>query len=139
MITKVKSIQANGTFKSPHGVDLGNGQKGFFKFEYHFEDDEVLNVNHKTPEPPFKTGDEVEYEITNAQYNNGKVFKPKEQFQKKDDYVRGIEVGHAINNAVNMICAGVEFDNIPTDLKTGQKIEAYARNVMAIAEKLKNE
>ena len=69
--SKVKSVQANGTFESNYGT--------MYKFEYLMEDGQVVNCNHKTPNPYFNAGDAVEYQITNAQYNNGKIQKPQEQ------------------------------------------------------------
>lgn len=132
MKTKVKSVQANGTYQNKFGL--------LYKFDYEFEDGKSLSANHKTQEGNFKPGDEVEYEIkgSNDYGSWGSVSKPKEEFKKNDDYVKGIEVGHAINNAVNMICAGVEFEDVTTT-KTGQKIYEYAKHIMQISEKLKNE
>lgn len=82
--SKVQSVIPTGTFKSDYGTDLGDGTKGFYKFEYLMEDGAVVNASHKSKEAPFKPGDEVEYTITNAEYNNGKVSKPEEKkFQRK--------------------------------------------------------
>ena len=63
------------------------------------------------------------------------------EFQKKQEnkeqYIKGIEVGHAVNNAVNLIAAGVELD---CEWKNNEeKIYKYAKIVMAIANRLKNE
>lgn len=80
VITTVKSVQPNGTFINQHGVDLGNGQIGFFKFEYQMDDGQTINANHKANQS-FNPGDQVEYEITNATYNGGKVNKPQENPQ----------------------------------------------------------
>ena len=60
-------------------------------------------------------------------------YAQKEQFNKPNNYsqkssgydIKGVEVGHAINNAVNMICAGVTFINVDSDLPSGQKIKEY--------------
>lgn len=132
-ISKIKDIKGNGTWDSPnHGL--------FYKYEYQFEDGQVLNAQHKS-ENPFKVGDTVQYEVkgTNDYGDYGKVSKAPQQQSSKDDYVKGIEVGHAINNAVNMICAGVELDvEVPTGT-TEEKIYLYAQKVMAIANRLKQE
>ena len=69
-ISKIKAIQGNGTFESKFGL--------MYKFEYVMEDGTLVNANHKTEQSPFKVGDTVEYEITNAEYNNGKVSKPQD-------------------------------------------------------------
>jgi len=34
VISKVKAVNANGTLLNANGVDLGNGQIGFFKFAH---------------------------------------------------------------------------------------------------------
>lgn len=130
--SKIKAIQANGTYKSNYGL--------LYKFEYELEDGTVINANHKTLQSPFNDGDEVEYEIkgTKDGFTWGTVKKPQEQ-TKDDSYVKGIEVGHAINNAVNMLCAGLTFDDVPGETSTGNKIYLYAKHIMVIAEKLKNE
>ena len=127
--SKIKAIRGDGHWDSPHGT--------LYKFEYEFEDGQLINAKHKKSESPFNVGDTVEYEITDTKWNNGKVRRIQEQ--KKSFDTKGIEVGHAINNAVNMLCAGVEFDNVDNNLPTGQKIVQYARNIMQIAEKLKSE
>jgi len=77
--SKVKAVQGAGTFENSYGVDLGNGTKGFYKFEYTMEDGTTLTANHKSQDP-FKVGEDVEYTITksNNYGNMGKVSKPSE-------------------------------------------------------------
>jgi hypothetical protein len=75
--SKVKAVQANGTWDSPNGI--------LYKFEYQMEDDQIVNAMHKTAEGFFKVGQEVEYEITKPEYNSGKVRKPEQGFQKGSD------------------------------------------------------
>jgi hypothetical protein len=133
-ISKVKSVQGSGTYDSKFGL--------LYKFEYQMEDNTVLTANHKT-ENSFKVGDEVEYEVkgSNDYGSYGSVGKPKEQHQpqkSKDDYVKGIEVGHAVNNAVNLICAGVELD-VKDVNSNEEKIYKYAKTIMAISNRLKKE
>lgn len=80
MITKVKSIQANGSFENDYGTLQENGKKLLFKFEYEMEDGTIITANHKTQECPFKAGDEVEYEVkkTHPDYGkSGSVKKPE--------------------------------------------------------------
>lgn len=72
-VTKVTSVQGNGTWEGQHGV--------MYKFDYEFEDGNGLQAMHKTKENAFKVGDTVEYEVTriNNEYgSSGKVYKPKE-------------------------------------------------------------
>jgi len=73
MITKVKSVQANGTYDSDYGT--------LYKFEYEMEDGTILTANHKAEGGNFKTGEEVEYEVKGeSSYGKyGKVSKPQDQ------------------------------------------------------------
>lgn len=134
-LSKVKTVQGNGTWDSKYGL--------LYKFEYLMEDGQVIHANHKTQDGAFNVGETVEYEITNAQYNNGKVSKPQENDfkggKKDDSYVKGIEVGHAINNAVNLICAGVDLEFSKSFPTNDEKIYEYAKRIMQISERLKNE
>lgn len=137
--TKVKAVQGAGTWDSPHGL--------LYKFEYTMDDGETLTAMHKQNKP-FDVGSDVEYEITgeNEHGKRGKVKKPSDgntssninySNARNDDYVKGIEVGHACNNAVNLICAGIDL--IPeTQFNTPEeKIKAYAIKIMEIATDLK--
>jgi flagellar hook assembly protein FlgD len=142
-VSKVKTVTANGIFKSSFGVDI-DGVKGFYKFEYEFEDGQVLSAKHKTKEP-FKVGDDVEYEVkgTNDYGSWGKVGKPEIQASNnnsnKEGYTKGIEVGHAVNNAVNLICAGATFLDIEPSENTEEMIKLYAKKILGIANNLKAE
>ena len=119
----------------------GQGDRLTYYHNLECENGDEINIGKKSQ---LKIGDEITYEIVGdlgqQKYTKAKAVK-KEEFNQpnKDAYVKGIEVGHAINNAVNMLCAGVEFQNVDNELSTGKKIEAYARNIMIIAERLKNE
>ena len=72
MQSKIKSIQGSGTWENANGVDLGNGKKGFFKFEYAFEDGTVLMANSKSSPSLFKVGDVAEYEVKREHPEHGK-------------------------------------------------------------------
>lgn len=67
---------------------------------------------------------------SNTVYSNG--------YQKVDDYKKGVEIGHAVNNAVNLICAGVVLDVAPSNSRE-EEIENYARKILQITNKLKSE
>lgn len=139
-VSKVKTVTPNGIFKSNYGVDI-DGVKGFYKFEYEFEDGQVLGANHKTKDA-FKVGDLVEYEVkgTNDYGSWGKVSKPEEQQkQSNNDYTKGIEVGHAVNNAVNLICAGATFVDVEPSENTEEMIKLYAKKILGISSDLKKE
>lgn len=128
--SKVKAVQANGTWDSNYGT--------FYKFEYVMEDGQVVNANHKTQDGNFKVGEEVEYEITNSQYNNGKVSKPQEGFQggtrTYTDNTKGIKIGHAITNAVSLYVA---LGGSGKDSK--EAIKDFAKMIYQISEELNNE
>ena len=135
MKSKVKAIQSvkewagnNGTVYY-HNLEMENGDK--------------INIGKKKQ---LAVGDELSYEITDqdgaSEYHKAKT--PKDDSyspgggRKNDDYVKGIEVGHAINNAVNMMCAGVEL-NIKECASNEEKIYESAKVIMAISNRLKSE
>ncbi len=73
-ISKVRGVQGNGHFDGKFGR--------MFKFEYEFEDGNIMEANHKTEDGFFPVGTEVEYTITRTHErygNSGKVQKPQEQ------------------------------------------------------------
>ena len=114
------------------------GEKG--TVYYHnlaMENGDKINIGKKKE---LSVGEELHYEIIGDigqhEYTKAKSVNP--QFQKKnDDYVKGIEVGHAINNAVNMVCAGVDL--LPgEEFKTeAHKIYKFAEKVLQISDELK--
>jgi hypothetical protein len=115
--SKIKSIQQNGTWK-----DL-------FKFEVEMENGDVGGCFAKTQEPPFKVGDEKQYDYTqNGKYWNIKFAKDQKpawnaggaakSFVKEDksaDIARAVALkaavdlhkgeGQPINQQIGMICA----------------------------------
>ena len=121
-----------------HNLQMDNGDK--------------INIGKKKTQ---QIGWELTYEIVGDQKDDGTYQETypkaksvqKEQFNKSNNYsqkssgydTKGVEVGHAINNAVNMICAGVSFDNVDPDMPSGKKIKAYARNILLISKQLKEE
>jgi hypothetical protein len=134
--SKVKAVQANGTWDSPNGI--------FYKFEYQMEDDQIVNAMHKTAEGFFKVGQEVEYEITKPEYNSGKVRKPEQGFQGSShqgstktyiDNTKGIKIGHAITNGVSIFLSNGSYEAM--DMK--ESIKAYAKMIHQISEELNNE
>lgn len=109
-----------------HTLEMDNGDK--------------INIGKKKE---LAIGEEITYEITDSghEYNKAKTVMENPSFGgkgKSDDYVKGIEVGHAINNAVNLICAGAELD-IKECKSTEEKIYESAKVIMAIANRLKSE
>jgi hypothetical protein len=147
MKSKIKHVTGNGSYENQYGAEQPNGKKLLFKHEYTFEDGVTLNASHKTEVCPFKIGDEVEYEVKQDHEvygKSGSVKKPDSGNGyrgggKNEDYVKGIEVGHAINNAVNLMCAGVDLEIPESAITTEQKIYYSAKQIMLIAERLKSE
>lgn len=86
--SKVKKVTGSGTWENANGVDLGNGKKGFFSFEYEMEDGEIFKANHKS-DTGYAVGSDVEYVITgsNEYGKRGKVQKPQDgnrnQYQQR--------------------------------------------------------
>ena len=116
--SKIKSIQNNGTWN-----DL-------FKFEVEMENGDVGGCFAKTQEPPFKVGDEKQYEYTqNGKYWNIKWAKEQKAWsggnsapktygkspEDKADIARAVALkaavdlhkgeGQPINQQIGMICA----------------------------------
>jgi hypothetical protein len=133
--SKVKSVTANGTWDSQYGT--------LFTYEYTMEDGVTLQANHKKQEP-YAVGTEVAYVVKrDGQYGkSGKVYLPKTitpegvardtQHFKGDDNLKGIKIGHALTNAVSLVCALGNVDG--QDLK--QSIRTYADLVMQISEEM---
>ena len=133
-VEKVESVKewggSNGTVYY-HNLVMENGDK--------------INIGKKKQ---LAIGEELTYEIVeqdgNSEYHKAKTPKPENTQQgggSKDDYVKGIEVGHAVNNAVNLICAGMELDTVAEkNCKTiEEKIYESAKVIMLISERLKGE
>lgn len=136
-VTKVKSVQGNGTWINDNGVDLGDGTKGFYSFVYEMEDGTVIKANHKQAQP-YAEGAEVEYEIrgSNEHGSWGKVGKVKDsQYSGSKTYSKGgddqrrnsIEAQVALKEAIqtyHVIRAGSLEGTDPIDPITA--IKGYA-------------
>jgi len=111
----IKQVTPNGTFDSNYGT--------MFKFEYLMEDGSIVNANHKTAEGFLPVGTLVEYEITNAQYNNGKVARP--QPQQTPSQSQGTHVTNA-NNTSDAILYQVVLKGVMdyyTQLANGSELD----------------
>ena len=132
MITsKVKEVKSIKDWKSPSGL-----------IKYHMiemENGDKINIGKKKE---LQVGDEVTYEIIGdlGQHEFTKANSVQKQFKPSYDS-KGVEVGHAINNAVNMICAGQELETVELAgyKNTEEKIYRYAQMIMLIANKMRNE
>ena len=69
-LKKVASIQGAGTYEGQHGT--------LFSFDYAFEDESTLRANHKTPQSPFKPGDDVDVLVRGSKdgFSWGTVKRP---------------------------------------------------------------
>ncbi len=137
-VDSVKEYSTNNRVIYYHNLQMENGDK--------------INIGKNKTQ---QVGWELTYEIVGDKKDDGTYqeiypkakYAQKEQFNKPNNYsqkssgydTKGVEVGHAINNAVNMICAGVTFDNVDSDMPSGEKIKAYARNILLISKQLKEE
>lgn len=128
--SKVKSTTFKSEWKNPtsgmivyyHEIELENGDKG--------------QIGTKAKEG-LAIGEEINYSITEDGRGGFKIKKEQTTFQKaytkagdNAEYQNGIAVGHSLNNAVLLICAG------KVDIKD---LESTARRILEIAVKMKNE
>lgn len=129
--SKVKNVASVKEWNSPNGV-----------IQYHMvemDNGDKINIGKKKI---LSVGDEITYEIIGdvGQHEYTKAKSVKKEFKPSFDS-KGVEVGHAINNAVNLICAGVELESVELAgyKNNEEKIYRYANMVMAIANKMRNE
>jgi hypothetical protein len=127
--SKVKKVVSIKDWNSPNGV-----------IKYHLlemENGDKINIGKKKE---LAIGDSIDYEIIGdpGQHEYTKAKTAKKDFKPSFD-AKGIEVGHALNNAVNLICAGVELSSVDAFKNNEEKIYKYAKVIMAIAKKLKDE
>jgi hypothetical protein len=135
--SKIKRIESAKPFNGNHGTIIYHNLE--------MENGDKINIGKKTEQ---KVGWELTYEIIDEgqEYNKAKAVKEEGASysggpKKNDDYQKGIEVGHAINNAVNLMCAGVEL-NVVAEKKCAtaeEKIYENAKIIMLIAARLKSE
>ena len=130
--TKVKSVTANGTYDHPqHGT--------FYKYEYVFDDNQVLAANHKS-QSPFKQGDTVEYLVkgTNEYGSYGTVSKPQElpstninNSYKADPKKQTIIVAQSsMTKAIDILLSGVVAIEVNTVAEFVEKAEALTDLLM---------
>lgn len=133
--SKVKSVQGSGTWNGKDGTT-------FYKFDYEMEDGTLLQASHKKPES-FPEGAEVDYEVKRDHEVYGKagtVSKPNDFQSNSGDNLKGIKIGHAITNAVQLTLA--DYNQYPDHWTTGnieKDIKDYAKMIYKISEELNNE
>ena len=130
--SKIKRINGTSNYVNSYGTTIYH--------QLEMENGDKIEIGKKKL---LQAGWEIDYEIVEfgqQEWQKAKSIKKEFVAPKKDDnYVKGIEVGHAVNNAVNMLCAGLEFDDIDPKLNNDNKIYLYAKHIMKISEKLKSE
>ena len=141
---KVISVTGNGSFKSQYGDENGLLYSFIYTLENENGQSGEFRVNHKTTEPKFKAGETVVFEDKGSDNKgNKKASLSKEgsggcsggnKGGNSADSLKGIKIGHAINNAVILIGSEGKGD---TDLKTA--IKEYATMIYQISEELNTE
>lgn len=112
-----------------HNLEMDNGDK--------------INIGKKKVQ---EVGNELTYEIVGDKKQDGtyqqefpKAKSVQKQQGKNEDYVKGIEAGHAVNNAVNLICAGADLDLLdgkePRNME--HRIYLVAHKIHQVAQTLK--
>jgi hypothetical protein len=143
VFSTVRSVQADGTWESKHGV--------LYSYEYTMDDGVSFKANHKSPTNAFKVGDHCTYSITKEnQYGKlGKIrhadYEKPDKFQynkptstKGDDGLKGVKIGHAITNAVSLVCATGLVKDGDKSLSLKKSIKTYAELILQISEELAN-
>lgn len=139
------NVTGNGSFNSQYGDENGL----LYSFIYTLENDKGQTgdfyVNHKTQQSKFKTGEEVDFEENGqdqkgnnkaklSKVGSGGGYSGNNSKNNSADNLKGIKIGHAINNAV--ILTGSHGTN-GKDLKTS--IKEYATMIYQISEELNTE
>lgn len=143
--SKIKAVHNVNEYTNNHGTTL-----------YHhleMENGDKIDIGKKKRQ---QIGWELTYEIIGDlgqhEFTKAKAAKLENQAnnysgasntsrQSNDDYKKGIEVGHAVNNAVNMIVAGCEFDIVKEagNISLERKIYLQAKQILAVTNQLKSE
>ena len=79
-VSRIKTIKANGTYDSQHGL--------MYKYEYTFDNDQILNAQHKSKDP-FKEGDGVQYVVK----GNNETYGDYGTVSKVNEYVAHLPQG----------------------------------------------
>lgn len=130
--SRIKEVVSVKPYEGKHGTT--------YYYNLILENGDKINIGKKNRQKPgysitYEIVEEGQQEYNKAKSSQGEPYKPN----KAADNTKGIEVGHAINNAVNLLCAGVELEIDDRVLSNEHKIYYYAKKIMLISEKLKNE
>ena len=132
-LSKVKSVQGNGTWSSNDGTL-------FYKFDYVFEDGQSLSAMHKEESNALPVGEMAEYEVKGSHPtygDRGSVGKPQQGGGGSyNDNLLGIKIGHALN--VASVLLAPEFSKIPQGQEK-ESLKYWARMVYEASNELNDE
>lgn len=125
---QIESIQGKGDWKGQYGT--------MYSFEVTFNDGTVGEANSKTPEPPYKVGDEVYYEVKSNNERWGKKLKISKQPQEGGFQPRQDPKKH--KQMIRGMCfkiAGMAWANQYSHKKFETPHEVMVKDVIALAKK----
>ena len=125
---QIESIQGKGDWKGQYGT--------MYSFEVTFNDGTVGEANSKTPEPPYKVGDEVFYEVKSNNERWGKKLKISKQpqeggFQPRQDPKKDKQIIRGMCFKI----AGMAWANQYTHKQFETPHEVMVKDVIALAKK----
>lgn len=130
--SKVKAIESI--------KEWGDGDRKTFYHNLEMDNGDKINLGKKKE---LEIGAELTYEITGDEqheYRKAKTINPEfNASQPTGDNLKGIKIGHAINNAVNLHCALGLPENVSPATTAKGSIKEYAKMIYIISEELNNE
>ena len=125
---QIESIQGKGDWKGQYGT--------MYSFEVTFNDGTVGEANSKTPEPPYKVGDEVYYEVKSNNERWGKKLKISKQpqeggFQPRQDPKKDKQIIRGMCFKI----AGMAWANQYTHKQFDTPHEVMVKDVITLAKK----
>jgi hypothetical protein len=125
---QIESIQGKGEWKGKYGT--------MYTFEISFNDGTVGEANSKTPEPPYKVGDEVYYEVKSNNERWGKKLKISKQpqeggFQPRQDPKKDKQIIRGMCFKI----AGMAWANQYTHKQFDTPHEVMVKDVITLAKK----
>tara|TARA_R110001599_G_scaffold97678_2_gene251794 strand:+ start:445 stop:978 length:534 start_codon:yes stop_codon:yes gene_type:complete len=125
--TKIKTIQANGTWEGKYGT--------MYQFEVEMEDSTVGEANAKTPTPPYSVGSTVWYDVK-GETKYGKKLKistsdPNQQQQSQSNFTpQSSDTQTRIENSWAVQTAIQIYGPLPA---TGYDLQTYLKKVNELA------
>ncbi len=118
---------------------VGDGVKwnGIYYHNLEMENGDKINIGKTKWQ---EIGWELNYEETGDgqhEYNKAKAVNPEFNAQPKGDELKGVKIGHAITNAVQLAIHYPLKESLTIDL--GDDIKKHARMILKIGEELNNE